>query len=379
MTPRIDGSVGGAVDDSMDDDSIDGVPDEPIPGPEGTRQFPCTQCGAKVEFAPGTDTLQCPYCGHQTSIPASGEVVVEHDFAATLTDLERSAVTEDVPSVTCTSCAAHIQPPPAKEAFPCPYCGSSIVVKAGSEKLIRPQALLPFQVKRDQATQMFRKWLRTRLFAPNALKKLARLDERLQGLYTPYWTFDADTVSRYTGQRGDTYVVRVGKRTQTRIRWRAAAGTVARKFDDTLVVGSKSLPRDLAEKLEPWDTGSLVPYADEYLSGFLAERYQIDLRGGWGRAVERMDEVIRQDVKRDIGGDHQRIHTLNTHHSGITYKHVLLPMWICSYRFREKVYRFLVNARTGEVQGQRPWSAIKIALAAIAAAIVASIIYSQTR
>lgn len=346
---------------------------------EGARQFPCAQCGAKVEFAPGTDSLQCPYCGHQTTIPTGTAEIAENDFEATLAGMEQSAVTEDVRSVACTSCAAHIEPPPAAEAFPCPYCGSSIVVTSASERLIKPQALLPFHVPREQATEMFRKWIRTRWFAPNALKKFARLDERLQGLYTPYWTYDAGTVSRYTGQRGDTYVVRVGKRTQTRIRWRPAAGTVSRNFDDMLVVGSTSLPRDLAEKLEPWDVGSLVPYADEYLSGFLAERYQVDLRQAWSRAVERMDEVIRKDVERDIGGDHQRITSLHTRHSDVTYKHVLLPLWICSYRFRDKVYRFLVNARTGEVQGQRPWSAIKIALAVIVAAALALWIYSASQ
>ena len=346
---------------------------------EGARQFPCTQCGAKVEFAPGTDSLQCPYCGNQTSIPTGTVEIVENDFESTLAGMEQGAVTEDVQSVACSSCAAHIEPPPSAEAFPCPYCGSRIVVTAKSERLIKPQALLPFHVPRDQATAMFRRWLTTRWFAPNALKKFARLDERLQGLYTPYWTYDASTVSRYTGQRGDNYTVRVGKKTQTRIRWRPASGTVSRDFDDMLVVGSTSLPRELAEKLEPWDVGSLVPYADEYLSGFLAERYQVDLRQGWGRAVERMEEVIRGDVQRDIGGDHQRINSLDTRHSDVTYKHVLLPLWICSYRFRDKVYRFLVNARTGEVQGQRPWSAIKIALAVIAGTAVALWIYSASQ
>jgi DNA-directed RNA polymerase subunit RPC12/RpoP len=342
---------------------------------EGARQFPCTQCGAKVEFAPGTDSLQCPYCGHQTEIPASAELIEENAFEATLADLETHAVTEEVRTVACASCAAHIEPPPNVEAFPCPYCGSSIVVTGRSERLIKPQALLPFRVTRDEATRLFHKWLKTRWFAPNALNKFARLEGRLQGLYSPYWTFDAATFSRYTGQRGDNYTVRVGKRTETRIRWRPAAGIVSRDFDDMLVVGSSSLPRDLAEKLEPWDVKSLVPYADEYLSGFLAERYQVDLRQAWGRAVERMDEVIRQDVKRHIGGDHQRIHTLHTRHSGVTFKHVLLPLWICSYRFKSKVYRFLVNARTGEVQGQRPWSAVKITLAALLALVVAYLIY----
>lgn len=354
---------------------------------EGVRQFPCTQCGAKVEFAPGTDALECPYCGHRTEIPKSTDGIVERDFGAGLADLGQDAETEEVQSVSCTSCAALVEPPASAEAFPCPYCGSSIVTTAKSQRLIKPQALLPFKVSRDQATTAFKAWIKKLWFAPNALKKLARLQDRLQGLYAPYWTYDAGTVSQYTGQRGDNYtttrtVTRNGKRvteTVTKIRWRSAAGTVSRDFDDMLVVGSSSLPRELAEELEPWDLGNLVSYADEYLSGFIAERYQIDLRKGWSRATERMDDVIRGDVRRDIGGDHQRIATLSTTHSSVTYKHVLLPLWICSYRYKEKIYRFLVNARTGEVQGQRPWSWVKITLAALVAAAVAYGIYTVTR
>jgi DNA-directed RNA polymerase subunit RPC12/RpoP len=350
---------------------------------EGVRQFPCTQCGAKVEFAPGTDSLQCPYCGHLTAIPASSDGIEERALDAGLADLGQGAETEEVSSVQCGSCAALVDPPDSAEAFPCPYCGSSIVTTAKSLRLIKPQAVLPFKITRDRATELFRTWIHKLWFAPNALKMLAKLEDRLQGLYAPYWTYDADTVSRYTGQRGDNYtktrtVTRNGKRvteTYTEIRWRPAAGTVERDFDDMLVVGSSSLPRNLAEELEPWDLGSLVTYADEYLSGFIAERYQVDLRQGWSRAIERMDVVIRGDVNRDIGGDHQRITTLSTTHSAITYKHVLLPMWICSYRFRSKVYRFLVNARTGEVQGQRPWSWIKITLTALLVGAVALVIY----
>jgi hypothetical protein len=176
-------------------------------------------------------------------------------------------------------------------------------------------------------------------------------------------------------------VTRDGKRVteryqDTETRWRPASGRVARDFDDMLVVGSESLPRDLAEQLEPWDLGNLVPYRDEYLSGFLAERYQIDVQKGWLRAQERMEVVIRGDVRRDIGGDHQRIHSLDTRHGSITFKHVLLPLWICSYRYKEKIYRFLVNARTGEVQGQRPWSWVKITLTAIAVASVIFMLYT---
>lgn len=350
---------------------------------DGARQFPCEQCGAKVEFAPGTEALKCPYCGNETHIPASADGIEEKEyFAAAAASLGEGAETEEVTSVQCQSCAALVEPSPSHEAFPCPYCGSSIVAREKSQRLIKPQALLPFKIDRSKATELFRGWINKLWFAPDALKKLARIDGRLQGLYAPYWTYDADTESRYTGQRGDNYTVtrtrtvtRDGKSVRetyqdTEIRWRPAIGRVARDFDDMLVVGSGSLPRELAEALEPWDVANLVSYADEYLSGFTAERYQIDVRAGWGRAQERMEQVIRNDVERDIGGDHQRIHSLDTNHSAITFKHVLLPMWICSYRFKSKVYRFLVNARTGEVQGQRPWSWVKITLTSIAVAAV---------
>lgn len=352
------------------------------------RQFPCARCGAKVEFAPGTDSLRCPYCGDVTRIEGGATPIAERDFLShAAADIGEGAETEEVSSVQCGSCAALVEPPPSAEAFPCPYCGSSIVAAAKSQRLIKPQALLPFKIDRKAATDLFRRWISRLWFAPDALKKLARLEGRLQGLYAPYWTYDADTVSRYSGQRGDNHyvtktrtVTRDGKRvTETyqdvEIRWRPAAGTVARQFDDVLVCGSESLPRGLAEALEPWDLAGLTPYADEYLPGFIAERYQVDVRRGWGRARERMEAVIREDVERDIGGDHQRIHALDTDHRDVTFKHVLLPMWICSYRYREKVYRFLVNARTGEVQGQRPWSWVKIGLTALFVAAVAVVLY----
>ncbi|MGD8288555.1 MAG: primosomal protein N' (replication factor Y) - superfamily II helicase, partial [Gemmatimonadota bacterium] len=206
---------------------------------EGVRQFPCTQCGAKVEFAPGTDALECPYCGNRVEIEASTEGIVERDFAAGIADLGRDAETEEVLSVKCMSCAALVEPPKSAEAFPCPYCGSSIVTTAKSQRLIKPQALLPFKITRAQATSAFKTWIRKLWFAPDALKKMARLQDRLQGLYAPYWTYDADTVSRYTGQRGDNYtttrtVTRNGKRvteTVVKIRWRPAAGIVSRDFD----------------------------------------------------------------------------------------------------------------------------------------------------
>ncbi|MEO0587233.1 MAG: primosomal protein N' (replication factor Y) - superfamily II helicase, partial [Planctomycetota bacterium] len=169
----------------------------------------------------------------------------------------------------------------------------------------------------------------------------------------------------YRDSKGNTRTRRVRK-----TRWYPASGVVGRAFDDVLVLGSDSLPRKKTEELEPWDLAALVDYDPAFVAGFTAEAYRVDLESGFGHATQIMDGVIRGDVRRDIGGDEQRIHSVKTQHDDITFKHILLPIWISSYRWKDKVYRFLVNGRTGEVQGERPWSWWKIAGAVLAGLIV---------
>jgi hypothetical protein len=154
------------------------------------------------------------------------------------------------------------------------------------------------------------------------------------------------------------------------------SGEVFNRFDDVLVMASRSLPDKYARALEPWDLQNLQPYRDAYLSGFRAESYQINLPEGFELAKEIMADAIHATICRDIGGDHQRVTSVNTFYDRITFKHLLLPVWLSAYRYRGKTYRFLVNARTGEVQGERPYSWIKITLAILAAVpFVAALAY----
>jgi hypothetical protein len=138
-----------------------------------------------------------------------------------------------------------------------------------------------------------------------------------------------------------------------------------------LVLASNTLPRKHTEALEPWDLAEMVPYAPEFLAGFRAEGYAVDLENGFDLARDKMDTVIRRDVRFAIGGDRQRIDHIDTAISDVTFKHVLLPVWLAAYRFRGKVYRCVINGRTGRVQGERPWSVWKIAFAVIAGLLVA--------
>jgi hypothetical protein len=159
-------------------------------------------------------------------------------------------------------------------------------------------------------------------------------------------------------------------------RWTSVSGTVGNSFDDILILASTSLPKKYVDRLEPWDLGNLVAYADEYLSGFRAESYQISLPDGFEEAKKVMAAAIETSIRHDIGGDEQRIQSARTEYRDITFKHILLPVWLSAYRFKDAVYRIFINARTGEVQGERPYSAWKIAGAVLLVlAIIGIMIY----
>ncbi len=341
------------------------------------QMFKCQSCGAKMQFVPGSAVQQCPYCSHENAIPQSEEDIHELDFHAYLATQGTEDLAETL-TIKCNHCAAEFSTEANVTSQECPFCGSEIVATAVSTKHIKPKSLLPFYITRKQGRGLFSKWLSGLWFAPSDLKRMAENDAKLAGMYVPYWTYDTDTTTFYRGQRGEHYwdtehyttrengkTVRKTRRVR-KTRWYPASGTVWGSFDDVLVLASESLPRKYTEKLEPWDLQNLVPHADEYLSGFRTESYQINLENGFEHARGLMDAPIRRLVRRDIGGDEQRISSMRTQYDNITFKHLLLPVWISAYRYKNKVYRFLINGRTGEVQGERPWSFVKILLAVVA-------------
>jgi len=353
----------------------------------------CSGCGAVLKFNPGTTNLKCQYCGAENAIEASPDAVIEEigyeKFIAEKLDQEEKI---EVVSVRCDACGAAVTLDPNVTSDQCPYCASNIVLKSGStSSLLKPKSLLPFAVDGRKASELFRNWVNGLWFAPNDLKKANVANQKLGGIYVPYWTYDADTQTWYTGQRGDHYYITETYTTQEngqtvtktrqvqKTRWTSVSGSVNNEFDDVLVIASHSLPKKYTEALEPWNLDELVPYNDKYLSGFRSETYQVDVKTGLEEAKAKMSPVITTTVHRDIGGDEQQVITMNTIYDDITFKHILLPIWISSYRFKEKVYRFLVNGQTGEVQGERPYSAWKIFFAVLLALIAIIVIVVLTQ
>lgn len=366
------------------------------------RIFPCDGCGADLKFHIGTQSLSCPYCGHQKEIDLSVEgELPEQDFdamveqlavwrqekadaAAAAAESEADANGFDAPprpdleratgerDIRCESCGAEVTFVGTLTSRDCPYCGSPIQEDQAvtAEKRVPVDGVLPFKVNQPTAKKQLAAWVKSRWFAPNAFKKRG-IDGRFSGVYLPYWTYDTLTFTRYSGQRGEYYYVTVGtgknRRQERRTRWYPASGDFQRFFDDVLVLGASGLREKRVQALEPWPLHDCVPHDQQVVAGFLARTYDIELAPGFSAARVRIDAALLADVRRRIGGDTQRVHSVQSRYDSITYKHLLLPVWIMGYRYKEKLYQVIVNAATGEVQGDRPWSVIKIVFAVLVA------------
>lgn len=346
--------------------------------PVQEHRFACDQCGADFRFDPEQGQLLCDYCGNRCDVGVS---VQELDFERALEAGLPAQEYEETRVSTCSNCSAQVVFDPGFHATECPFCATPIVADTGVTRQIKPKAVLPFGVDEATARRAVTAWLGQLWFAPNTLQAYVRAGRKMTGIYVPYWTFDAATASQYTGQRGviQYRTVRTvsssGKSRTTRLpetRWRGVTGSVARDFDDILVLASDALPKTYTDALEPWDLSALEPYRPGYLAGFQAEAYAIGLQTGFAQARAHMDRVILGDVKSDIGGDRQRVHRVDTETSAVTFKHVLLPVWLAAYKYRGKTYRLVVNGHSGEVQGERPWSVWKIISAVLCGLILAA-------
>lgn len=333
----------------------------------------CINCGAELIYAPGTTELKCEYCGYQQEIPPSEKSFEELALKPYLEALGAERHSMDISMIECKNCGANQHIEENYKSLHCVYCNMPLIIEdAKKEAWILPGAIVPFQLDQKQAHLMFQKWVKSLWWAPNKLQKASLDPQNTKGLYAPYWTFDARLSADYSGQRGDYYYVTVpysanvnGKtvmrtRQERRTRWTPAFGSISGFVDDTLIKASQQRSGTIPAKIANWNLKELKPFDSGYLSGFVTEKYTIPLKEGHLGATEEAKLIAERWVCRDIGGDTQRIISMDMKLSEETFKHILLPVYVSAYRFRGKRFNFFVNGQTGVVSGQRPYSFWKI-------------------
>jgi LSD1 subclass zinc finger protein len=360
------------------DAATDAAPAPPV-ARSGTLTFHCSSCGARLEYAPGTTSLRCPYCGHVQEVAAITTVIQEHSYDAWAALPPKPRAPAGSYRLTCHRCGA--QTDSDNLSVTCPFCGAPIVAETAGGDQIAPEAVVPFGIDQRAAQDAVRGWVRSRWFAPNRLKKVGAT-ESLHGTYLPHWTYDSRTATDYSGMRGEhyweteTYTENGQTKTRQVMRtaWYPASGHVERDFDDILVPASSRLSPERVGDLAPWPLENAKAYQPDYLAGYQTLRYDVEPDQGLSRAKQQMENVIQGDCRDDIGGDEQRVSSMDVRYAHVMFKLMLLPIWIAAYIYAGRSYQVFVNAHTGEVVGQRPYSVPKIVAAVVAALIVIGIV-----
>lgn len=344
----------------------------------------CTNCGAELKYKPGTQLINCEYCGHQETIELGESSFEELELYPYLKKMGGQKHSEEIAMLQCKNCGATQHVEENYKSLHCVYCSTPLILEdAQKEVWILPGAVLPFQINQKESHQIFRNWVKSLWFAPNNLKKAALDPQFTKGLYLPYWTFDAKSITNYTGQRGDYYYVNEtyrdsqGKRRTKRVRktrWTPTSGTITGDIDDTLVRASKQRSGNIPIKVARWNLDKLQPFNSKFLSGFVTEKYTVSLEDGHAIAEKKAEPIIERWICRKIGGDTQRVTSMQISLFDETFKHILLPVHISAYRYNGKEYNFFVNGENGVISGTRPYSFWKIFFTVLFGLLVIGII-----
>lgn len=347
----------------------------------------CSNCGGVMVFDAKTQTLKCPNCETQINIVNDKDKIIEHNFTKkaekTITVQEKTSST-----MQCRGCGAKVEVSADCTATQCPYCGANYVLAEKQEDAIIPDGVVPFKIDKNDVRETFTKWIKKRWFAPNKLKQLYESD-KIQGIYVPYWTFDADVICDYSAEGGKHRKVEVKESdgstsTKTETDWYNTHGRVKEFFDDVEVKASKNMKASLLKGIEPYDTKKqLVSYSPQYLSGYGSECYTVSLEDAHREANTIMENELRELVRKDVRKRYDEVRNIRIapDYREETYKHILIPVYATAYNYNNKSYSVLINGQSGKIKGDYPKSVVKIAIAvAVAAAIVGGIFaYKQSK
>lgn len=344
--------------------------------------LPCPSCGSQLRYSAEKKKITCNHCGYQEEVDKTNDQVVEQALEDAIAKAPKYTADDwGKKVIDCQNCGAHFMVDAQKVKISCGFCGSiKVNTEAFEQQYFKPQGIIPFYVSRAEAQKAFEKWIKQGAFHPSKLKRLAKMDS-LHGIYIPFWTYDAQTESTWSGEAGTRVeprptTSRSGQLQQAvtqNIQWRSGSGHLSHFFDDIQVVASGGLQQRHMNKILPFNTNEVVNFDPRLMVDWEAEVYSVDVQEGYVRADAIMDQKIRNMCAAQLGGDEQRNLHINSTKSGLTFKHILLPIWICSYEYMDKIYHFTINGQTGRAGGQKPISYVKIGF--MIAAFVGSLVF----
>ena len=358
------------------------------------NEYKCPSCGGAIEFDSHSQKMKCPYCDTEFDLETlkkydeqlSKEAEQKDDISDWQTDPGKQwqeGETDGMNVYTCKSCGGEIVSDENTGATSCPYCGNPVILTERFRGALRQDMVIPFKLDKKAAKEAYYKHIKGRPLLPKVFRRENHIDE-IKGIYVPFWLFDADVAAdaRYKATKVRTWSDSDYDYTETSYYSVDRSGNMS--FVSVPVDGSSRMSDDLMESIEPYKVADAVEFQTAYLSGYLADKYDVDAQQSTDRAKERMKESA-QDVLRDTVKGYASVIPENTNVriSGGDAKYALYPVWILNTTWRGKKYIFAMNGQTGRMTGDLPvdngaytrWLLGLTAVFSIAAYLVALLIH----
>lgn len=315
----------------------------------------CPCCGGAVEFNAGIQKLKCPYCDTEFDINDIPEKEDSNGFSRNPKSSQWSeAETAGISEYICNSCGGEIVTDSTTGATTCPYCGNQVVMKGQFSGTLRPDMVIPFKLDKKQAKEALKKHISSKKFVPKSFLSDNRLEE-IRGIYVPYWLFTCDAAGD-----GDYNARKIRRWSDSNYNYTETSYYSAHRngnisFDSIPVDGSKKMPDDLMESVEPFDISQAVDFNTAYLAGYLADKYDVTAEESMPRANERVKQSLDDALKETVTGyDFVETNNINMSITNGFYKYALYPVWILNTTWNGEKYTFAMNGQTGKFVGNIP-------------------------
>ncbi len=334
------------------------------------RARACPACGSPVE----PYDKYCVACGTAQPGPAIAEAAPPKHFR-------------------CENCGAEVSIDPDQRSYTCAFCDSHYVVEFSPAETGRqaPEFVIGFAIAPDAAFQRFRQWLgRNGWFRPGDLRA-AQIAEKLKGVYIPFWSFSTLARSTWSASIGEywyrteTYTATENGKTVTKTRtvreteWWSLSGGHHEYYRGYLVSGSRGLRQRDAERIKPFHLAALRRYEPYYLAGWLAEEYSVERDVALETSLQVFRQMERDAVAAFLPGDTYSDLRVETQFSDVGSDLILLPVYLLTYRYGNRLYRFLLNGQTGKAAGDKPLSGWRVGIAVAAALALGGLVWLLTR
>jgi len=326
----------------------------------------CPFCGATLEFDASTQMVKCQYCDNEFD-PKSlqkndGDLSEQIELASNGGEEWSENELYGLSEYQCQSCGGDLYTDSDTSATICPYCGNAVILKGRLSGTVKPDRVIPFKKTKEQALEGLSEYFGSKWFVHKKFLQFNEVEE-IKGLYVPFWVYDAELKADVIYDCVDERTWRTGNTEYTERKYYEVRRSGDIAFDHVPVDGSSKMADDLMESIEPFDYKESEEFTTSYLSGYVANKYDVDQDQARPRAKKRMADGTADAFKSTVHHDEIHVQSSDIVATSSNVDYVMYPVWLLNTQWEDKKFTFAMNGQTGKMVGNLPADMLKLGLA----------------